>query len=369
MQALTLIALARFSNISTFGEYATGVAVGAIAIGAFGFGLPTLVLRSEARLETAVARSAMQLGALGAVTSAVLVAGVMLLLIPGVPVEVVMASATFTASELWLNLIQNLLLGAQRELRATWVIVLRRAIPLGFTLLALTAGIAPYSGLLIGSLGASIGLGLSVRFMHSRSASWKSVLFSSRHYWIANVASMFQQLDVVFIRQGIGSAPAAAYSSAFRLASPVHIVTTAITSKMIPALSAARGEITLAQRSRRYLLTGIVYATVILLCAPLAAWAGPFLLGKQYAAWSWVFTLTFVNSALSVVNQIQAGMLYAAGRAKLVSRTTIFSTVIGLVIVALGAVFGNLFVAVCGTISIQVALCITLASKMRRVHP
>ena len=361
LQAVTLVVLARFSSIEEFGVYATGVAAGAICIGVFGMGLPTLVLRTEAREVTGLAGSALIIGAVGAGTATFSVFVTLLAIAPEAGLSIAVAAATFSGSELWLNLVQNVLLGSHREVAATSIIVVRRAVPLLVVLLFVPNGGGVYLGLTVGS-SIMLFIGMTVVWPARRRKRSVAVVWEqTRHFWLANVGSMLQQLDVVIIRQGLGNAPAAAYSAAFRLASPVHIVTTAITSKMVPALAAEANPITRAARQRRYVLTGVGYAGVVLLISPLAAVAGPFLLGEQYQAWAWVFPLTLVNSALSVVNQIQAAVLYADGRSKGVARATLIAVLTGLVVVALATFAGSFGFAIGGTILIQVILVGTLA--------
>ncbi|MDB6427905.1 lipopolysaccharide biosynthesis protein [Curtobacterium sp. 20TX0008] len=366
LQAATLVALARLSSIKDFGIYATGVALGAICIGVFGAGLPTLVLRTEARDSTGLAGSALMIGALGAGATGGVVAVVLALIVPAAPGSIITAAAIFAASELWLNLVQNVLLGTQQEKLATWIIVLRRAVPLAVLLLAASVSWSSYEGFFLGSILISLGSLLAVWRFRRRVTTLRNLWTLARHFWLANIASMFQQLDVIFIRQGIGNGPAAAYAAAFRLASPIHIVTTAITAKLVPALAAEDDMAHRTVRQRKYMLTGVAYSVLVLVASPAAGIIGPVLLGAQYEEYHWVFVLTLVNSAFSVLNQIQAAILYAYGRARVVARATIISVVLGLALVVVGAAIGSLIIAVAGTISIQVILVICLAVLLRK---
>lgn len=358
-QALVLVILARLTDISDFGRYSTMVAIGAIAIGVLGFGIPTRVLRLDSN-SAALVPTMVAAGAMGSLTSFVILAVLGAIMWPA-SVLVVFAGAAYAGSELFTNVLQNLLFGEQRVRRAELVLILRRAIPLlGVGVSSVLAPAHIYAALgasflavvLVAQVvaGARLSLPLKIR----------AAVKGSRHYWMTNIWSMLQQLDVVAVSAFISSSAAGAFSAAFRLASPVHIVTTSIVARMVPHMTQAPS-LDRSKLGQRYLVGGGIYSLVVAALSPIFALVAPVVLGAQFAPYGALFMLLCLNSAFSVFNQLLSAWFFGTGEPRLVARSTAAATCLGLSTVVGGAVTGSVIIAAVGTLSIQLWLVIFLS--------
>lgn len=363
LQALLLVLLVRAVPIEEFGLYAVATSVGAILTGLLGMGVATRVLRLPVidadRYRFTVLVLAPALGALAAVL-------VWCCLLPSGGGTWLVAAAIFAGSEMYGGIIQNLFFGEQRIGRANSFMVLRRALPLAALLLSAATGGDVFFSLAAGFVG-SFGLtALIAGGAPSRRLHIRELLVSSRHYWVANTAAMAQQLDVPLLAVFLGSPVAGAYAAAFRLASPVHLVTSIIVSTAVPAISRA------TEYAERRLLeigvirNGIAYACLIAILSPVMSWVGPLVLGAQFDAFAWIFPLMFLNSAVSVVNQVLSAVLYAAAISKQVAFWGTIATTFGLAVMVVGGAMGSVVLAVGGAPAIQMILLIALATLVFR---
>lgn len=363
-QAGLIVVLARATPVSEFGAFGLAMALGALALGFFGFGLPTRVLRVQAGDPLGIQRSAI-LATLVTSTAAGGVAfllGTLFLDLPWIPV---LAGSVAIVGEGFVNVLQNLLFGLERLRRASAVMVVRRLVPVTVVLLTTvlvndSKSDSTYGALAIGSLASSaLCLLLLPRRGRGDAMRVRTLIRESRSYWAAGIWSMGQQLDVVIVGSILGSAPAAAFTAAFRLASPVHIVTSIITSRLIPVVTKLRAENgqLWPTGASLYFKVALGYAGVILLALPGLAFLAIAILGNQFSYAWWVFVILFANSAFSVANQTLAAWIYALDRlSKWVPRMTALSTLLGLAFVAAASFAGSLTLAAMGTLSIQVLL-------------
>lgn len=365
LQALLLVLLARTTSLGGFGAFGVTSAIGAIALGILSLGLPTASLRLAKRpgyLRTAL-RLALFLSLLVLATSFLLT-----LIIVREPIWAIVAGAAFMAAESANNVIQSLAFGREELSRANLIMVLRRAVPLA--MFAAAAVTTSNEGLLFASLAAgsvvSVALCACV-LRRDRSApplTAMSLIREAKVYWHTNIWSMAQQLDVVIIGGLMGATSAAVFTAAFRLASPVHIVTSLIVSRLIPVATATP----IGSPVVRKLSIGAgVYAGALLALSPLLAVLAIWVLGPDYVGFWAVFALLFANSAVSVINQTIAAYLFAADRrTKWVPRATALSTISGLLIVLISAISAQLVWAAAGTLFIQVLLAALLCSLLLR---
>lgn len=355
LQFMTLVVLTNRSAIDEFGMYATALGWGAILAGILALGLPTLALRTPPEEQAAT------VPAMGFVTT--LGAAIALVTIIALGHVVLMplswwlaAAATFVASEMVHTLHQGVLLASLKPTRAEQIMVARRAIPL-----LLAAPALQWNYLLFPLLTAGNILVLAMAFLTSDfplrpDGTIGALVARSRAYWVANIGAMMQQLDVTIINLVLGATMAGAYSAAFRLASPIHIVTASLVGVMLPSLARAGNRVDRLRQGRRFLLLSVAYAGLLAVLAPSLSWLGPIILGQQYKAHAWLFPVLFINSALSVVNQVLSARLFAEHAAAAVSAATTLATTIGLVAILLLSWCGSFAGAVMGVVSIQIVL-------------
>lgn len=366
-QALLLVVLARLIPLDSFGLFGLSSAVGAIVGGVLGFGLPTRVLVKNRETSVQFASSSILLGVLLGLTTGISTTIVSGVLTSGLVLAIV-AGAALAGSEVAVNIGQNYLFGVESLRRASAVMVIRRLVPLISVLVTMWA--TPdwiFLGLTVGALVATVVcLFLTgVRMTALDRITARSLLRESRHYWITNIGSMAQQLDVVIVGSFAGASAAAIFTSAFRLASPVHIVTGLITARAMPVVS--RNLETDAKNigARPFLLVSIAYSGAILLALPLLATLAVLILGPPFSQWWWVFFVLFANGALSVLNQVFSSIVFALQyRPHLVGWATWVSTAAGLGVVVIGAVAGDILLAASGTLLIQGLLLIATSALL-----
>lgn len=353
----TIVILARTETLSDFGRYGAATALAAVFIGLFGFGIANRALQLPRSDAMARHRSSAGLCLAGAGAGVVGLIGHEVL-VGSVQSSILFAVGAFIVSESYGNYIQNRLYGELRRRAADAHLVTRRIFPLTAVVLStVDTGLDAFWLLGLGYLSALLYSATSVPRSTGDQIDAGTVLRESRHYWSANVASMAQQLDVVLVSAILGPSRAAGYTAAFRLASPVHIVTSSITSVMIPALGNSADGLARRVAFRRYAQLAAAYAALILAASPLSYWAGPFLFGDQFAVYAALFPVMLVNSALSVGNQVMAGFLVCEGMARHVARISMVSTLIGIsALVAVAFSTGSVLLAALSTCSIQIML-------------
>lgn len=344
------------------------MATGAVALGLLGFGLTTRALRVKPEDPEGIALPAI----LGTILMSALAGGVSFtagVLVLGPSVLPVLAGSLAIFAEGVVNIIQNLLFGQERLRRASAVMVLRRLIT--FAAVGIAAVVLGKSGadwiyvaMSLSSIAAVITCLALFPYAHDRPRMgiWK-LIAQSRSYWAVGIWSMAQQLDVVIVGAILGSAPAAAFTAAFRLASPVHIVTSVVVARLIPVVSKRRAlvEPKWPTGAKPYMIAAVAYSSVILISLPGLAYLAIAILGDKFAYAWWVFVLLFANSALSVMNQTLSAWIFAMERlTKWVPRLAALSTIVGLTIVVLACIAGSLTWAAAGTLSIQVLLLLSL---------
>jgi O-antigen/teichoic acid export membrane protein len=367
MQFGTLALIARSVSLADFGGYSASVALGTVTGGLLGFGLSTRVLRIQAESSREVLLSASRVTALSAlfVGSASYLYGV----VQGSGSwSWALAGGAYVASELFCNLMSSMLFGEQRRRRAEAGMLLRRGLPfLLVTLAALWWPNLVFEFATAGYLVAAVSLRVLVGRLPWGGWRLRLLIRGSWQYWMTSIWSTAQQLDVVIITSLLGLSAAGGYGAAFRLASPIHIVTTSITSLMIPELSKLRDGSARKMAARPYLLLGLGYAGIVIALSPVAAWVGPVLFGNVYAPFAPLFAVLFVNSAFSVVNQIQVARLYGDGEIGVVTWATAVSTIAGLSLLASGAVLGGVLWATIGYTSSRFILLVILSIQSKRL--
>lgn len=364
-QAVLLIAIANLTTIAAFGQYSVWISMGIIANAVFGGGLSAWLLRLPAEGERDLAPSvlstavALSIGA-GLV---VLLAG---WLTGGLIPSWLIAAAASTMSDGAALSAQNAAFGRKRPGRATVILLLARVGPLAAVGIAALTGLDVF-GLLVGGSVASIVA--SFLLSGKKGAAFRRIRTMRRGgsaYWRVSLWSMLQQLDVPIVGGLLGPAPAGAYAAAFRLASPVHIVTASLNSIFVPELSSIEDAHERRRRGRRLLSIGAGYATLVVLMAPVAFFVGPWVMGSQYEPFAIIFAIFFVNSGVSVLNQLQQSRLFADGAASSVARVNLAVTGLVIATVVLGAILGQVALSACGVLLGQIILFALLCNLMRK---
>lgn len=359
LQFATLAFIARSSTLQVFGEFATLMSVGAICVGLLAFGFPTKILVGPSGHPLSLDSTLIGITVALSIIAGLLVFGASHLL-SNQPGTWAITAATYCASEMIGNIAQNYYIGRQRHRVAEAYIVLRRAIPIGVTaFFYVTVQGDIFDWYAAGLATVIVGTLVALR---RNLLSWKigPAFSGSLHYWLANIWSMLQQIDVVIVNQLIGAQSAGGYAAAFRLASPIHIVTTSITSVMIPKLTGEASWRLREIQGNKFFRLSVALAVVTILCSPTLIYIGPLLYGSQYAQFGVLFAIFGANSGVSMVNQVIVGRLYAEDMAKSVAKYTAGSTILGLGILLFGAAIGNVEITALGILAIQVCLLVTL---------
>lgn len=366
MQFGTLALIARSVSLTDFGGYSASVALGSVLGGVFGFGLSNRVLRIQAESSREVLLAAIRVSAVSAVIIGVS-AYVYGLTQGSGGWSLALAGGAYVASELLCNVMSSMLFGEQRRRRAEAAMLLRRGVP--FALVLAAALLWPAMMFEFAALGFILAA-FSLRILVGRLpwGGWRLGLLikGSWQFWLTNVWTTLQQLDLVLITSVLGLSAAGGYGAAFRLASPINIVTTSLVSLMIPELSRLQEPGARNRAARPFVRLGYSYAVLIALASPVASWAGPFVFGQQYAAYAPVFSVLFVSGAFGIISQIHVARLYGEGRTRVVTGVTAVGTVLALTLIATGALAGGVMWAAIGFAISQLVLLLALSIAIRR---
>lgn len=369
LQAGLLIVLARTLGIEEFGRYAIVMAIGAITLGIADLGLSTRALRMTRDESDGLHFTVMAVALLQAALVFFVVLGTGALVTgSSVAAEFVIVGALYAATEIFVNIAQNLAFGEQRRGRIEFIMISRRLLPFAAVLIALVidqASVLPALG--VGFLLAAVVAATASGPFRPGRLHLGVLLRPAVHYWTAGIWAMFQQFDVPIIGRFFGDAAAGAYSAAFRLASPVHIVTSLIVSSTVPAITRCDDESGKYALAVKAVQGGGAWALLVGVLSPITLWLGPLLLGPSFAPLAWVFPLLMLNSAVSALAQVMVAVLYAYNVARFVARVSLIATFVGLAITLIGGVSGLVVLAFSGALVIQLMLVAMLTVKLRRV--
>jgi O-antigen/teichoic acid export membrane protein len=342
LQAVTILLLARSLGPSDLGSYFTVVSVFAGFSALVGFGMNTRALRLAAEDHAAAKRSTMTwMRLVTALIGGALSAWLGSLFLLDTPVLVLIAAASYAASELVNELSQSIMLGSGRVGAAVGLMIVRRAAPFA----AVIWGLAQDDATLLFGLTVACGIttvyGLVVqRGLLSRPSSPLRLIASSRHYWWQSIWAAAQQVDVLVVQLFLGSSAAGLYAAASRLLSPLNLVTSSLLSVLVPEMSrfTDRRKILAVYARAKRLIGG--YAVALAVASPLAGFVGPLILGSEYQA-SWSLFIFFVLAAgFNAASQPGMSLLYAIGEARKVAAATFISTLVGLCLLAILAALG-----------------------------
>lgn len=365
LQALIIVVLARSTSLADFGSYSIVVSVGIVINALLGTGQAQAVLRSESIESQNLTYSHVITGAIGSIVSAMLLAVSFTIIRSDAALVVVIAGALTVFMDSSALLVQNALFGHHLVRRGVFSIAITRTIASIGVVIGAFAGniwwyISVFSSVAV-LVNASLLIGMKLKAVKIGAA-----IKVGYNYWRVTVWGMLQQCDVPAVGLLLGSSAAGAYAAGFRLASPVHIVTSSLNSIYVPKLSAESNAATRREIGQRLSVFGVGYSVILMIFSTFTYFLGPWLLGSQFEPFAWLFPIFFVNSALSVVNQISISRLYAESKAKDVANISRISTVIGLCSIFPLAHFGNVYFAAMAPIIIQLILMFGLLLLIRK---
>lgn len=364
LQAVVLIVVARGLGAQNFGSFGATAAIGAIVTTVCSFGAQQRVLRSGAadRDKVDAIYTLLVLATLLALTVSVVLSSVLRNEFTGVQLLGGLSASVDSLALFG----QNVSFGALKPGRALLGMYLVRVISLAGALMLIVPGPVGIPALGVAYVCACITSGIVARLRPRRLSSF-AFYREGYNFWATSVWGMLQQLDVVMVSVGIGVKQAGAYSAAYRLASPLHLVTGALNSIYTPRLSSTEDSAVRWRDGVRLTRIGAAYAAALIVLSPSLLWLGPAVLGSSYKTYTVLFPVLVVNGALNVVAQLLTSRLYAEHLEARVQRVSRTATVTGLLYVAIGCVFHeDVRIVSAGTVLIQVILIIGLRSVLRK---
>lgn len=336
LQFCYVASVARGTSLIEFGLVSGLLAWYAIIVTLLGWGSQTALLRSAAQGEDA--RSALYVTCwLAALTAAFVVAVGSVAL--GMPREVGIAGTVWALSESVLLATQNKLFSRMMNWQASGLLIVCRVVQVAVVSIATMTEWSIMTLIAVSSVVILV-VCACVGFERTSFPSVRKHLALGRPFWGVSVAGMGQQADLLLVTALMGPGPAAGYAAAFRFAAPVHIITSLLTSVYVPRLSSDRERGSRRTVGAHLLLVATGLAVAICAAAPLASLLGPAMFGSEYREFALIFVILVLNSAVSVVNQVQLARVYAEIAERGIWRSTLLATVATLIWVAVWAALG-----------------------------
>lgn len=360
LQAVTIFVLIRNLKIEDFGNFSVVLALGNVLSGIAGLGLVTAALHGDDIDGKSESNTIIFM-----FFNVCLCISAILFLYGWLYIDV-RAVLVLSAILLWFNesfsmVCQNVLISKSRQWSCEVFIIARRL----FVLLAVIfagrfGGDSIFNAVIVSSVLVLI-VGWLVAFDYSlRLSAGAAVLRKSRYYWANSCFAMAQQLDVVIIQNVMGAAAAALYAAAFRLAGPVHIVTGAIVSLMLPLMKRAGSCSQRLVVGKKYMALGYFYSLSVLLFSPSCYFFVKWFFGDEYLRQWTVFLVLLISAAVSVINQVLTYRLYGSGLDRGAAKYTLLSTATGLLLVFGASFTGSVVVVSCSLVISQLLLFLLL---------
>lgn len=195
----------------------------------------------------------------------------------------------------------------------------------------------------------------------------RTILREGIPYWIASVSVNFSQLDTTIIRLASGVAFVASFGLANRIASLFNIINSSIITILVPALSSRRNG---DELFRRVFMVGLVYATLVVVFAPVANLAMSLVISVDEYPWltSFVWAVC-IAAALSGVTQVVQAFSLAKMRGWSVALSLLAGSVVYVLLLMCGLWSSGPGYIVFALIGAQlVTLSFSLSSSWRRIR-
>jgi O-antigen/teichoic acid export membrane protein len=345
MLGIFLLLLARHLSVVEFGQFVLAYTLG-IAVGlAVGFGASVRVIRANALDDGIVVAHGLYVvhSVATAAAAAVALAGVAL---AGGPV-VLLAGLMFAYSDTVQNYGQAHLSGVNRHKAASALIVGQRLIPLvacvssilvtGSVNMALIAAVFAITAAI--ALAAPL-FSLSKKVLGSLLRGPRKLPFrGAASYWMLSVSSMVTQLQVPGFALFASAATLGFFSMATRVTGPLTLLSAAISTVLIPELSArVRDNTSFTRLSRRYVYVAACYCGVIFALAWPMALVVVKIVGDKYQPALAMLIAMMMAAGLSSVSQAISCRVIALGRPSVATIAILFGGLLTLaIVVAVGA--------------------------------
>jgi O-antigen/teichoic acid export membrane protein len=377
IQAVTLALVARWAGPEGFGAVGVALAVVIVLQTITDLGLPTYIVRERAaRPMSPTIRRALEMNNVTALwmslTIFVAFAGFALVSQPVffdlLPIAI--WAAVDRNTDTWLGVT---LADGHARLNATMAVT-RRFLVLT-TMVGLDAtGVAP----LVSFSAALAVVGVAVnqyahRYVSKRVARpdvrppARPILLASRPYWVTSVATQIRSLDTIVVGAIAGTSQAAFYAAASKITSPLRILPTSMAVVLVPAAARAGvRQLSTVRRPAIAMITGmsLIYAA----SAAAAPWVVPMTLGPEYQGAVIPIQIVLAGLIFAALGSILTAILQGIGSGKSVAWIAVFSTVVCLGGVLVGAIaLGALGAAIAMSASFLVQA-IVLSVTLRRAR-
>lgn len=376
IKALTLVLLARLTAPSEFAVYAAVVGILAVGKTVADLGLTNFIMRDRALICGShlyphalklIGRSSLALGIVGSFSIvAAWLAGVAISL-QMMPLAV---SAAFERSaDTW----RSVHIADGETHRRAIDLVVRRVLCLAvFSILASNEVLPPIGALAIAEVLSSLVSFVSVRRHFHRKISMparlevRSVLASSRPYWINSLAMSSRNLDVAVV-SGIAPLTQSGYfAAAARLVGPLQVLPSNLASVLLPHVARTSGS-NVGMAARLPIYTALISLPILSLLSALAPPLVPTILGEAYADGVLPIQLMILGTPLSIYSNLTISVVQGQGYAKEVARRSAIFGATMLPTVAMGAYLGDAAGAAVGTVSANLVFALMMFSVRRRV--
>lgn len=362
LQALSLLVLARALGAAQFGLFAVGLSLGYVVASVVTWGAQYRVLRSAAEPDPRAIRASLlvlQLSAVCVSTAvAALLLGLDLIVMAGFVgfavgmADQVNAFGQFDAA------------GTGHHRHASVMAVQQRAVP-AITLIV-TLGAFSWAPFLVATaLTLLQPLAFSVAHLRPLRPSARA-LQKGAGYWLYGMAQNTPQLEAPMLGAIASSSVAGLYGIANRIANPLTILSSALSSIFVPEIARARDAELRRHLGNRLIAVSTGYAVVV---AVSALWIAPvvvLLAGRTYLPAEPLIAATTVAAGLSAVSQAFNAILIAEGRPFISSVALAVGTCVslaGLAILASIAAASFLWLAPLLTQTVVLTLFVTIRSR------
>lgn len=328
LQAATLVLMARTLGPDLFGTYSAALAAGYLASGLLSFGGPVRLLRLSA--ESHAIELVSDLFALRIIGS-IAAFGIALLLLPG-PLGV--AAGALVLADGLMEFEQARMSGMGRHVRATFLVIVQRFVPLICVIGMLVWQPAAYALLSIG--GAIVAI-IALRELLG-SVGFPSNLIgaarSSAGYWMSSAAANLNQLEMLVLKPLVAPSVLGVYAAAGRIANPLTIFVSALQVVLVPELARASGTDGESRVFRRFFWVTLAYVLALIIFSPVIVSLALLVLGSSFESARGFLYAMVLASGLSCLSQVFQSRLIAHGRPAPASVVVIAGTIVGLAALA-----------------------------------